>query len=200
MSKYVKNLVADHIRNRLTGINDALLVNVIGIESNAAMKLRTELRAKNINLLVVKNSLAARAVAGTPLDGLFEDATGSAAICWGAADIVSLAKEVTRLIRSDAFKPLEPRGGVMDGSRLSAAQIAEVAKWPSRQEQISMVVGQILGPGGRVAGQICGPGGALASQIKQKGEGEEEGAEGAEGSDAAAAPAEEGPSAEPAGA
>ena len=157
MSKYVKNLVADHIRNRLTGINDALLVNVIGIESNAAMKLRTELRAKNINLLVVKNSLAARAVAGTPLDGLFEDATGSAAICWGAADIVSLAKEVTRLIRSDAFKPLEPRGGVMDGSRLSAAQIAEVAKWPSRQEQISMVVGQFWAPAAAWQGRFAAP-------------------------------------------
>lgn len=192
MSKYVKNLVADHIRSRLTGVNDALLVNVIGVESNAAMKLRTELRSKNINLLVVKNSLAARAVAGTPLDGLFEDATGSAAICWGSADIVSLAKEVTRLIRSDAFKPLEPRGGVMDGSRISAAQIAEVAKWPSRQEQISLVLGQIMGPGGRVAAQLCGPGGALASQIKQKGEGAEEGTEESvdQGSEAAAAPAE----------
>ena len=177
MSKYVKNLVADHIRNRLSGVNDALLVNVIGLESNLGMKLRDELRAKNINLMVVKNSLAARAVAGTPLAPLFEDVTGSAAICWGAADIVSLAKEVTRLVWSETYKPLEPRGGVMDGSRMTAGQIAEVAKWPSREEQISLLVGQILGPGARLASQLCGPGGALASQIKQKSEGEEEAAE-----------------------
>ena len=85
MSKYVKNLVADHIRNRLAGVSDALLVNVIGLESNLGMKLRDELRAKNINLLVVKNSLAARAVAGTPLAPLFEDVTGSAAICWATS-------------------------------------------------------------------------------------------------------------------
>ena len=91
---------------------------------------------------------------------------------------VSLAKEITKVLRSDAYKPMEPRGGVMDGSRISAGQIAEVAKWPSREEQISLLVGQILGPGARLAAQLAGPGGALVSQIKQKAEGEDEAAAG----------------------
>ena len=98
MSKYVKNLVADHIRRKLEGVTDALLVNVIGLGSGPSSKLRAELRAKNINLLVVKNSLAVRAMSGTPLASMFEDVTGSAAICWGSSDIVSLAKEITKLL------------------------------------------------------------------------------------------------------
>ena len=188
MSKYVKNLVADHIRRKLEGVTDALLMNVIGLSSGPSSKLRADLRAKNINLLVVKNSLAVRAMSGTPLASMFEDVTGSAAICWGSSDIVSLAKEVTKLLADKNYKEMEGRGGVMEGARLTPGQVADVAKWPSREEQISILVGQILGPGARLASQLLGPGAALASQVKQKGEGEEPGEEGSPALDGAPAP------------
>jgi len=168
MSKYVKNLISQHLCDQLQGVNDALLVNVIGLTANSNTKLRAELREKNIHILVVKNSLAARALAGTPLANLFEDVTGSAAVCWGSEDIVSLAKEITRLGDVKEYEKFEPRGGVMEGSRLTAAQVNEVSKWPSRAEQLSLLVGQILGPGARLAAQLLGPGGALASQVKEK--------------------------------
>lgn len=168
MSKYVKNLIADHIRSRLQGVESAVLVNMIGLPSNTNMRLRTELRSKNINVVVVKNSLAARAVEGTPLAGMFEGLAGATAICWGSEDIVSLAKEVTRLAGDKQYEQFVPRGGMMEGSPLSAEQVAEVSKWPTREEQISLLVGQILGPGARLASQLLGPGGQLAGQLKEK--------------------------------
>ena len=76
MSKYVKNLVTDHLRKQLDGVGDALLVNTIGLNANANNVLRAELAEKGIEVLVVKNSLAARATADTALDGLFEDVGG----------------------------------------------------------------------------------------------------------------------------
>lgn len=170
MSKYVKNLVTDHLRKQLDGVGDALLVNMIGLEANANNALRAELAEKGIEVLVVKNSLAARATAGTSLDGLFEDVGGTNAVCWGAEDIVSLAKEVTRLAKDKRFQAFEARGGIMDGERLSAEEVEKVSKWPTREEQLSLLVGQILGPGSQLAAQLIGPGGALASQIKQKAE------------------------------
>ena len=48
---------------RLSGI---LLVDVIGMEANSNVELRKELRKKNINLLVVKNSFNSVAVASAP--------------------------------------------------------------------------------------------------------------------------------------
>lgn len=60
MSKYVKQLVTDEIRSRLTGVQDALVVNVIGLNTAKTYLLRRKLRDKNISLLVVKNSLARR--------------------------------------------------------------------------------------------------------------------------------------------
>jgi large subunit ribosomal protein L10 len=174
MSKYVKNLVADHIRHRLQNVNDALLVNVVGLEANKTYRLRTELRSKNINLLVVRNSLAARAMTGTPLAGMFDGMAGSAAICWGSEDIVSLAKEITRIIRTETYPTLAARGGVMDGEQLTPTQVVEVAKWPSRAEQLSILLGQILSPGANLVSQLTSVGAALASQVAEKAKGADE--------------------------
>jgi large subunit ribosomal protein L10 len=174
MSKYVKNLITDHLRERLKNVHDALLVNMIGLDANTNSRLRSQLRKKNIHIVVVKNSTAARATEGTPLAPLFSGVSGTAAICWGGEDIVSLAKEITKLVQDDKNKPFEARGGVMDGEQLTGAQVHAVSTWPSRTEQLSILLGQILSPGANLASQLNSVGGALASQIEQKGEGAEE--------------------------
>ena len=83
MSKYVKKLISRDISQRLEGVEDALLVNVIGIGANDTVVLRRALRQKDIHLLVVKNSMARRATEGTPLAPAFEGAEGSLAVFWG---------------------------------------------------------------------------------------------------------------------
>jgi large subunit ribosomal protein L10 len=166
MSKFVKDLLTRDLRSQLTGVNDALLVNVVGLNSLRTSKLRTELRKKNIKLEVIKNSTARRATEGTPLAPAFEGIEGTMAIVWGADDFVSLTKEIVRLTEAKDFEGFTARGGAMDGAKLSPAQVKDVSKWPSRQEQLSMLVGQILGPGSKLASQIGGAGGALVSQVK----------------------------------
>lgn len=180
MSKYVKNLITDSLRERLKGVHDALVVNMVGLNAKTDSRLRSELRKKNIHIVVVKNSTAVRATEGTPLAPMFNGVTGTAAICWGGEDIVSLAKEITKLIQDDKNKPFEARGGVMDGEQLTGAQVEAVSKWPSRAEQLSILLGQILSPGANLVSQLNSVGGALASQIEQKGEGAEEKATGTE--------------------
>jgi len=185
MSKYVKNLITEHLRNRLKNIDDALLVNMVGLTANANNRLRGELAGKNVNVIVVKNSLAARATAGTPLAPMFEGLTGTSAICWGCDDIVSLSKEIARLVKDEKNKPFQARGGVMDGQPITADQVAQVAKWPNRVEQLSILSGQILSPGANLVSQLESIGGALASQIEQKGEGGEEEVKSEEGGEIA---------------
>ncbi len=173
MSKYVKDLLAKDIVNRLEGVNDCVLVNVIGLDANTNGALRKRLRQKDISLLVVKNSLARRATEGTALAPAFEGMQGTNAVLWGAEDFVSLVKEVEDLNKDEAYEEFETRGGVMDGEQLSPARVTEISKWPSRAEQLSMLVGQILGPGSQLAAQLTGPGSALASQVKEKAGGDE---------------------------
>jgi ribosomal protein L10 len=186
MSKFVKDLVTAQLKRELSGVQDLLLVNVVGLTANRTSALRKELRQKNIKLLVIKNSLARRATEGTQLAAAFEGSQGTLAMVWGASDIVALAKEVVRLTGDKELAQFAPRGGVMGGAKLKAEEVTQISKWPSREEQLSMLIGQILSPGARLASQLSSAGGALASQIKQRGEGEEE----STAAEPAAAPAE----------
>jgi ribosomal protein L10 len=168
MSKTVKNLLINDLRSKLEGLNDCLLVNVIGLNSEKTTKLRAELRKKNIHLQVIKNSMARRATDGMPIASAFEGLEGSLAIVWGSEDVVSLAKDVIRLAETKEFQGFEPRGGAIEGAKVAAAQVKVISTWPSRGEQLSILVGQILGPGAMLAAQLTGAGGTLAGQIKQK--------------------------------
>jgi large subunit ribosomal protein L10 len=198
MSKYVKDLMTSEFKRRLDGVEDALLVNVIGLPNEQNVALRRQLREKKINLMVVKNSLARRATEGTALAPAFEGAAGTLAVLWGGDDVVSLAKEVVRIASLKEFEPFAPQGGVMDGQKLTPEEVTQVSKWPSRAEQLSILVGQILSPGANLSAALLGPGKKLNSQIKQKSEGAEEeaaapaesgeAAPGAEAPEAAAAP------------
>jgi large subunit ribosomal protein L10 len=173
MSKQLKDMIAAEVKQRLAGVNDALLVDVIGLDSANTFNLRRELRNKNISLLVVKSSLARRATEGTPLARAFDDSEGSLAVVWGAEDFVSLAKELTALHKKPEYEKFTAKGGVMEGEKLTPEKVAEISKWPNRAGQISIVLGQILSPGSKLLSQITGPGGKLLSQVKKKSEGEE---------------------------
>lgn len=168
MSKFVKDLMTKDLAQRLQGVEECVVANVIGMDSQATAGLRKRLREKNIRLMVVKNSIARRATEGSALAPAFEGLDGSSAVLWGAQDFVSLVKEAVELDKdSSSFEKFQARGGVLDGEQLSADRVKEISKWPSREEQLSLLVGQILGPGANLAAQLIGPGGALASQVKQ---------------------------------
>lgn len=168
MSKFVKDMMARDLSNRLQGVEDCLVVNVIGMNSGSTAGLRKHLREKNIRMMVVKNSVARRACEGSSLAPAFEGVAGSSAVVWGAQDFVSLAKEIVNLDKDAAeFDKFQARGGVLDGEQLTPERIKEISKWPTREEQLSLLVGQLLGPGAQLVAQLQGPGGSLASQIKQ---------------------------------
>ena len=174
MSKYVKELVTRDIRRRLVGVDDAVLVSCVGMDAVTTNELRGELDKKDIHMLVVKNSLARRATEGTHLAAAFEGAVGQVGFCWGSTDFVSLVKELVELDKdAEKFDDFVADSGVMDGEMLDADGLKAVSKWPSRQEQISMLVGQVLGPGAQLSAALLGPGKMLNSQIKKKGEGDE---------------------------
>ncbi len=174
MSKYVKELVTRDIRRRLEGVEDAVLVSCVGMDAITTNELRGELDKKDIHMLVVKNSMARRAAEGTQLAVALEGAAGQIGVCWGSTDFVSLVKELVQLDKdSEKYEMFVADGGVMDGEKLDADGLKAVSKWPNRQEQISMLVGQVLAPGAQLSAALLGPGKMLNSQIKQKGEGDE---------------------------
>jgi large subunit ribosomal protein L10 len=55
----------------------------------------------------------------------------------------------------------------VDGQLLDDKATAALAKLPNKKELQAIIVGQILGPGRKLAGQIKGPAGKIAGQIKK---------------------------------
>ena len=178
MSKYVKDLVSNYVASQVNGVQDALLVDMVKMTANETNVLRGELEEKGVRLMVVKNTLARRAVKGTSLEPLFSTIGGSDALCWGCEDIVSLTKVVCGLADDKRFKDkFVVKCGVMDNDRMDADMVKNVSTWPSRTEQLALLVGQILGPGANLAAAMLGPGSTVAGQIASKAEGEEGAAE-----------------------
>ncbi len=126
------------------------------------------MREKGVNMLVVKRSLAGRAVSESRLKPLFDDQIRLGSRGLGLRGFCQPGQGSQRQSpRLPEFKDFELKGGVMDGEALSAEKVLEISKWPNRQEQISMLVGQILSPGATLSGQLLGPGAKLASQVKK---------------------------------
>lgn len=170
MSKYVKDLMIKDLSSRWEGVEEMLVIDMVGLEAEDSVVLRKRFREKDMHLMVVKNSLARRATEGTALAPAFAGEGGCLTAVWGGEDIVTLAKEVATAIKGDKSDILKAVSGVLDGEKLSAEKVNEVSKWPSRSEMLSTISGQIMGPAMTISAQLLGPAKLLASQVKQKGE------------------------------
>jgi large subunit ribosomal protein L10 len=168
MSKAIKDLLVDDLKHRLREVGDVIVVSLGKLDAQKTTALRQTLRKKQIHLQLVKNSLARRATAGTPLAPAMDDAAGMLALAWGGEDVVDLAKELDRISGDKQFEGFECRGGALDGGRLGADDVKRVAKWPTRGEQLSILSGQISSLGSVLSGQILSAGGTLAGQLASR--------------------------------
>ena len=165
MSKLIKNMLVDDLKGRLGGVDTVVVMSLGRLDARATTQLRQTLRKKRIHLQLVKNSLARRATLDTPLAPAFDNPAGMLAIAWGGEDVVDLAKELDRLTGLKEYEGFECRGGALDGQQLKPGGIKEVAKWPSRAEQLSILSGQISGLASTLAAQVLSAGGTLAGQL-----------------------------------
>lgn len=168
MSKLVKDLMMQNLRSRLDDVGEAFLVSLGRLDAQRTTELRLALRKKNINLQIIRNNLARRALSDTPLASAFDGQAGMLAVCWGGEDIVDLAKELDRITGLPDYAGLECQGGAMDGAKLAPADLKRVAKWPSRGEQLSILSGQLLSLGATLSGQLLAGGATIAGQLASR--------------------------------
>lgn len=171
MSKVIKNHIINELSGELDGHGEVLVIDVSKLTGNEVNALRGELRAKDISLLTVKNSLAKRACEGTSLEALGPVLEGSSTLVWGGEDVVALSREITKW--SKEIETFEIRGGAVEGKTLDRAGVDKLSKSPGRPELLSIIAGLILSPGGNIAGALLGPGGTVAGQVKSKAEEDE---------------------------
>lgn len=165
MSKTVKELLMRDYKDRLEGVDDALVVSIRGVAANDNNRLRNDLAAKQIKITVVRNSLVRKILADTPLAGLDPILEGPSAIAYGAESVVDVARELVRWARE--VKNLELKGAILDGQVFEGNKgVVELSKFPTRDEAIAQAVTLVLSPGRNLMAQVKGPGAQLAGIIK----------------------------------
>jgi large subunit ribosomal protein L10 len=115
-------------------------------------KLRVDARAKGVYLHVLKNTLARRAVAGTP----FEVAQGAmfGPLIYGfSEDAVAAAKVVADFAKGN--DKLKVMGGAYAGRALDADGVKALAAIPSREVLIAQVAGLLKSPVQRLAAVVA---------------------------------------------
>jgi large subunit ribosomal protein L10 len=112
-------------------------------------ELRKKARNSGVYLRVLKNTLARRAVADTPFAGLTEKLVGP--LAYGiSSDPVAVAKVLHEFSRDNAEK-FVIKGGAMPNVVMSPQQVADLAKMPSREQLLAMVVGTMQAPIAKLA-------------------------------------------------
>jgi large subunit ribosomal protein L10 len=124
--------------------------------------LRRQAREQGVYLHVLKNSLARRAVAGTPFEVATESMVGPLIYSF-SEDAVAAAKVIADFAKGN--DKLVLKGGVYAGKALDAAGITALASIPNREVLIAQVAGLLMSPIQRLAG-------VLAALAEQRGGGE----------------------------
>ena len=125
MSKFVKDLITERpASSGWTASSDAAPGQCGRPDATTRTSAcGSELRQKNIKLLVIKNSLARRATEGTRLAPAFEGSEGTLAVVWGGETSSRWPRKSCGLPGDKEFEPFAARGGVMDGAKLAAEEV-----------------------------------------------------------------------------
>ncbi|MDA8049842.1 MAG: 50S ribosomal protein L10 [Rhodospirillales bacterium] len=130
-----------------------------GLTVTEASDLRRRMRSAGATYRVAKNSLAARALAGSRFTGLAPLLKGPTALAW-SADPVAVAKVAVSFARTnDRFVVV---GGALGPRALEAGAVEALAELPSLDVLRAGLVGLLHMPAERLAAVLAAPAGGLA--------------------------------------
>ena len=166
MSKPVKEMITAEYKRRFEDLEGALIVDIRGVDANDNNTLRLDLREKNIQVTIVKNTLAKQALAGTMLEAAGAALEGPSALVYGADSVVDVAREL--VIWARKVSHLDLKGAVLDGEYFGGEEgVKRLSKFPSLGEAKARVVQLILTPAGNIIGAATSPGSMILGAVKE---------------------------------
>ena len=132
VSKADKQNELDALQEAFKGAETAILVDYRGITVPQVTELRRQIRAVGGNYRVVKNTLAKRAVAGTPFEAFTATFVGPTAVVYSGPDPVATAKALT--VFAKTAPTISVKAAVVQGRAVHAGAVAELADLPTKPE------------------------------------------------------------------
>ncbi len=144
MNRDQKAAVVDEIAGQIGASEAIFAVDYRGLTVAQAADLREKLRDADARLRVVKNSLSERAADQAGFSELRPMLHGPTALALVQGDVALAAKALSDAAR--ALGILEFKGGMLNGSVLSAENLRSIARLPSREVLHAQLVGTIASP------------------------------------------------------
>lgn len=126
------------------GADAAVLIDFTGINVPQVTELRRELRKAKAEYRVVKNTLARRALAGTPYAVLTAHFEGTTAVAFTGEDPVGLAKALTSFMKN--APALKIKAAVVQGQAIKPAEVTDLANMPGKPELYAQLLSVMQGP------------------------------------------------------
>jgi large subunit ribosomal protein L10 len=162
-----KVTAVDELKSRLDGVKTVVLTEYRGLTVQQLSELRKQLRAVSAQYKVVKNRLARRAIASSPLGGLDTHLKGPTGVIFSKEDPVAVAKALYAFART--HQALAIKAGYVEGQVLPPTGLRALADLPSREALRAQVVGAIQGGLAMLVGLLTAPQRDLAYILQQRG-------------------------------
>lgn len=166
MSKKIKELELNTLRETFKGVKDLVMLEPLKVDAATDYEMRKKLREKKIRVKMVKNTLVKKVFTENGVQ--VETGSGPTLLIWGADSIKELANAVDGILKELKKDPKAPdkfkeKTAIADGEAIT---IAAAKTRPTRLEAIGGIVAALTAPGSAIAGALTGPASQLASILK----------------------------------
>ena len=138
-----KQAMVSEVATKLQGAQSLIVAEYRGLNVERVTQLRAKARNSGVWLRVLKNTLARRAVKGTPFEKLSDLMVGP--LMYGISqDPVAGAKVLSEFAKENEHFVI--KAGAMPNAVMSAQDIKALAQLPSREQLIAMLLGTLQAP------------------------------------------------------
>jgi large subunit ribosomal protein L10 len=143
LNRQEKAIVIEEVTTQVAKAQSIVVAEYRGLDVASVTVLRKTARESGVYLRVLKNSLARRAVAGTPFEALSDNLVGP--LIYGiSADPVNAAKVLSAFAKDN--DKLVIKAGALPNSLLDANGVKALATMPTRDELLSKLLGTMQAP------------------------------------------------------
>ena len=169
MKRADKEQLVIELKKKLGSATALYYTDFTGLNVKRMTDLRRRLRKANVEYVVIKNTLALRAVNESGLVG--ERLRGPTGLVV-AKDAVAAAKVITDFAKENEQRPAV-KGGMFEGKAIDKAQITKLASMPSREQMLAQLGAGLQSPMAAFVGALNGMlymfAGALEALHQQRG-------------------------------
>ena len=149
-----KEKVVSQLRDKLTQAKSLFLTDFTGLNVGEMTELRRDLREKNVEYQIAKNSLIRLAIQKTGFESLSEHLEGPNGLAFGYDE----ATEAAKVLYEFQKKTEKPKVRVfwMEGKLFGEEQLKRLARLPSRKELLAQILANVNSPMSNLVGTLHG--------------------------------------------